>query len=288
MALVNMKKMLKKANKEGYAVGQFNINNLEWAKTILLVAQEKNSPVILGVSEGAAKYMGGYNVVMGMVKGLIKDQKITVDVAVHLDHGTTFEACKAAIDAGFTSVMIDASKHPIEENVRLSKQVVDYAHPKGVTVEAEVGIVGGEEDGIVGKVQYAKLEDCVRIVKEAGVDCLAPALGSAHGPYKGVPKLGFDEMDAINKAAKVPLVLHGGSGIPDDQIKKAIARGTAKINVNTELQQEFAKDLRALLADPKNDPVYDPRKILGPCTAGIKRAMIGRMEVFGSIDKAAK
>ncbi|HOF43132.1 MAG TPA: class II fructose-1,6-bisphosphate aldolase [Bacilli bacterium] len=288
MALVNMKKMLKKANKEGYAVGQFNINNLEWAKTILLLAQEKNSPVILGVSEGAAKYMGGYNVVMGMVKGLIKDQKITVDVAVHLDHGTTFEACKAAIDAGFTSVMIDASKHPIEENVRLSKQVVDYAHPQGVTVEAEVGIVGGEEDGIVGKVQYAKLEDCVRIVKEAGVDCLAPALGSAHGPYKGVPKLGFDEMDAINKAAKVPLVLHGGSGIPDDQIKKAIARGTAKINVNTELQQEFAKDLRALLADPKNDAVYDPRKILGPCTAGIKRAMLGRMEVFGSIDKAAK
>lgn len=288
MALVNMKKMLKKANKEGYAVGQFNINNLEWAKTILLLAQEKNSPVILGVSEGAAKYMGGYNVVMGMVKGLIKDQNITVDVAVHLDHGTTFEACKAAIDAGFTSVMIDASKHPIDENIRLSKQVVDYAHPKDVTVEAEVGIVGGEEDGIVGKVQYAKLEDCVRIVKEAGVDCLAPALGSAHGPYKGVPKLGFDEMDAINKAAKVPLVLHGGSGIPDDQVAKAISLGVTKINVNTELQLEFAAAVRKYVEDGKDleGKGYDPRKLLAPGTKAIEAKVVEMINKFGSANKA--
>ncbi|MDD5183554.1 MAG: ketose-bisphosphate aldolase, partial [Bacilli bacterium] len=189
MALVNMVDMLNKAKDEKYAVGQFNINNLEWTKTILKVSEELNSPVILGVSEGAAKYMGGFNTVVGMVKGMIKDLKINVDVAIHLDHGTTFESCKASIDAGFTSVMIDGSHHPIDENIRLTKQVVDYARPRGVSVEAEVGTVGGTEDGITGGINYADKDECVRLVNETKVDCLAPALGSVHGIYQGEPKL---------------------------------------------------------------------------------------------------
>jgi fructose-bisphosphate aldolase class II len=201
MALVNMKKMLEKAKVEKYAVGQFNINNLEWTKTILTVAEEMNSPVILGVSEGAARYMGGFNTVVGMVKGLLKDLGITVDVAIHLDHGSSFESCKKAIDAGFTSVMIDASHHPLEENIKMTKEVVDYAHARKVTVEAELGTVGGQEDDVIGKgIRYADVNECVRLVKEAEIDALAPALGSVHGPYKGEPKLGFKEMLEIKEA----------------------------------------------------------------------------------------
>lgn len=286
MALVNMVDMLNKAKDEKYAVGQFNINNLEWTKTILKVSEDLNSPVILGVSEGAAKYMGGYYTVVGMVKGMIKDMKISVDVALHLDHGTTFESCKASIDAGFTSVMIDGSHHPIDENIRLTKQVVEYAHPKGVSVEAEVGTVGGTEDGITAGINYANKDECVRLVKETKVDCLAPALGSVHGIYQGEPKLGFEEMLEIKEATNKPLVLHGGTGIPDAQIKKAIERGTAKINVNTECQLAFARELRALLAT--NNVVYDPRKILGPASVGIKIAVETKMKLFGSVGKAVK
>lgn len=285
MALVNMVNMLTKAKEGKYAVGQFNINNLEWTKTILLTAQELNSPVILGVSEGAAKYMGGFNAVTGMVKGLITDLNITVDVAIHLDHGQSFENCKKALDAGFTSVMIDGSHHPIDENIKMTKEVVDYAHAMGASVEAEVGTVGGNEDGVIGGIKYADLNECVRLVKEAGVDALAPALGSVHGPYQGEPVLGFVEMEAIGKATDMPLVLHGGTGIPDDKIQKAISCGTCKINVNTECQLAFNKILREFLADEKNAKVYDPRKLLTPATKGIQAAVTEKMNVFGSVNK---
>jgi fructose-bisphosphate aldolase class II len=287
MALVNMKKMLEKAKKENYAVGQFNINNLEWTKTILTVSEELNSPIILGVSEGAAKYMGGYRTVVGMVKGLIADLNITVDVAIHLDHGSDFENCKKAVDAGFTSVMIDASHHPLAENIELTKQVVDYAHARGVSVEAELGTVGGQEDTTVTSgIKYADVNECAKLVKEADLDCLAPALGSVHGPYKGEPKLGFKEMEAIKRSTNKPLVLHGGTGIPDEMIKRAIACGTCKINVNTECQMAFARELRKLLASDAT--VYDPRKILGPAAKGIAAAVKEKMQVFGSVGKAEK
>ena len=196
--LVNMTEMLNKAKDGKYAVGQFNINNLEWTRRILEAAEEMKAPVILGVSEGAAKYMGGFKTVCGMVKGMLEDLKISVPVAIHLDHGQSFENCKKAIDAGFTSVMIDGSHHPIDENIRMTKEVVEYAHARGVSVEAEVGTVGGNEDGVIGGIKYADKNECVRLVKEAGVDCLAPALGSVHGPYKGEPVLGFVEMEDIN------------------------------------------------------------------------------------------
>ena len=285
MALVNMKGMLEKARQGKYAVGQFNINNLEWTKSILSVAQELNSPVILGVSEGAAKYMGGFDTVVGMVKGLVKNLNITVDVAIHLDHGSSFENCKKAIDAGFTSVMIDGSHHPLDENIKMTKEVVDYAHARGVSVEAELGTVGGNEDGVIGGIKYADCGECVRLCKEAEIDALAPALGSVHGPYKGEPVLGFDEMEEIGKATQMPLVLHGGTGIPDEKIQKAIARGTCKINVNTECQLAFNKLLREWIADPANANVYDPRKIIGPASKGIIAAVTEKMNVFGSVNK---
>ncbi|HHX80791.1 MAG TPA: class II fructose-1,6-bisphosphate aldolase [Acholeplasmataceae bacterium] len=289
MALVNMKNMLEKAKEEKYAVGQFNINNLEWTKTILTVAEEMSSPVILGVSEGAARYMGGYKTVAGMVKGMIEDLNITVDVAIHLDHGSSFEACKKAIDAGFTSVMIDASKHPLAENIRITKEVVEYAHARGVSVEAELGTVGGQEDDVVGEsIIYADVNECVQLTQETNIDCLAPALGSVHGPYKDEPKLGFKEMEEIMNATGLPLVLHGGTGIPEDQIKRAIACGTTKINVNTECQQAFARELRAFLANKDNDKVYDPRKILGPATKGIVEVLKDKINIFGSAGKAVK
>ncbi len=288
MALVNMKKMLEKAKTEKYAVGQFNINNLEWTKTILTVSEEMNSPVILGVSEGAARYMGGFNTVVGMVKGLMKDLGTTVDVAIHLDHGSSFENCKKAIDAGFTSVMIDGSHHPLDENIAMTKEVVDYAHAKKVSVEAELGTVGGQEDDVIGKgIQYANVNECVRLVKEAEIDALAPALGSVHGPYKGEPKLGFKEMLEIKEATNKPLVLHGGTGIPDEMIKNAISRGTCKINVNTECQLAFARELRKLLGNPEFVE-YDPRKILGPAAKGIAAAVKEKISVFGSAGKAEK
>ena len=285
MPLVSMVNMLNKAREGKYAVGQFNINNLEWTKTILETAQKNNAPVILGVSEGAMKYMGGFETIVGMVKGLIKFLNITVDVAIHLDHGSSFASCKAALDAGFTSVMIDGSHHPIEENIKMTKEVVEYAHSLGASVEAEVGTVGGNEDGVIGGIQYADLNECVRLVQETGVDALAPALGSVHGPYQGEPVLGFVEMEAIGVATQKPLVLHGGTGIPDEKIQKAIACGTCKINVNTECQLAFNKILREFLADEKNANTYDPRKLIGPATKGIAAAVEEKMNVFGCVGK---
>lgn len=286
MALENMVGMLNKAFKEDYAVGQFNINNVEWTSAILEEAEKTKTPVILGVTTSAAKYMGGWHTVVGMVKGLMEDLKITVPVALHVDHGPTVKDCKDAIDAGFTSVMIDASHYPLEENIRIVKEVTDYAHsrPNYVSVEAELGRVGGQEDFVVAESAYAIPEECVRLVKETGVDCLAPALGSVHGPYHGEPKLGFKEMKEIAGLVNIPLVLHGGSGIPNDQLRMAIDRGTSKININTECQMAWTKIVREVLST--NDKVYDPRKIIGPGREGIKQVFIDKVTVFGSLGKA--
>ena len=286
MALENMVGMLNKAFKEHYAVGQFNINNVEWTSAILEEAEKTKTLVILGVTTSAAKYMGGWHTVVGMVKGLMEDLKITVPVALHVDHGPTVKDCKDAIDAGFTSVMIDASHYPLEENIRIVKEVTDYAHsrPNYVSVEAELGRVGGQEDFVVAESAYAIPEECVRLVKETGVDCLAPALGSVHGPYHGEPKLGFKEMKEIAGLVNIPLVLHGGSGIPNDQLRMAIDRGTSKININTECQMAWTKIVREVLST--NDKVYDPRKIIGPGREGIKQVFIDKVTVFGSLGKA--
>lgn len=282
--LVSMTEMLKKAKEGKYAVGQFNINNLEWTQAVLQAAVENNSPIILGVSEGAGKYMGGPKAVVGMVNGLLEAMDVKVPVALHLDHGSSVEVCKEYIDAGFSSVMYDHSHYPIDENIALTKEVVAYAHSKGASVEAEVGTVGGEEDGVIGGVQYADLEECKRMVSEAGIDALAAALGSVHGTYAGEPVLGFDEMLAISEATGAPLVLHGGSGIPEFQIKKAIERGHAKINVNTELQQQWTAAVREKLATDAK--VYDPRKIIAPGKAAIIKTTKEIMDMFGSTGKA--
>lgn len=285
MALVSMKEMMIKGKKEGYAIGQFNLNNLEYTQAILQAAQEEQSPVILGVSEGAARYMGGFTTVVHMVKGLMHDYNITVPVAIHLDHGSSFEKCKAAIDAGFTSVMIDASSKPLAENIAITKQVVEYAHERGVSVEAELGVVGGQEDDVIASgVIYADPAECQELVEKTGVDCLAPALGSVHGPYKGEPNLGFKEMEVISKQSDIPLVLHGGTGIPTKDIQRAISLGTAKINVNTENQIEGTKAVRETLAADPN--VYDPRKYLAPMREAIQKTVIGKMREFGSSQKA--
>ena len=284
MALESMTKMLRKAFDEHYAVGQFNINNVEWTSAVLEEAEKTRTPVILGVTSSAAKYMGGWHTVVGLVKGLMEDLKITVPVALHVDHGGSFEVCTAAIDAGFTSVMIDGSKLPIDENIAVVKKVVDYAHARGVSVEAELGKVGGQEDNVVAETMYADKDECVRMVKETGIDFLAPALGSVHGPYHGEPKLGFKEMKEIAEATNIPLVLHGGSGIPNEQLRMAIDRGTAKININTECQQAWTAIVREVLAkDPK---VYDPRKIIGPGREGIKEVVRTKATIFGSLGKA--
>lgn len=285
MPLVSMTEMLKKAKVEGYAVGQFNLNNLEFTQAILQAAEEEKSPVILGVSEGAARYMGGFKTVVNMVTGLMEDYKTTVPVAIHLDHGSSFEKCKECIDAGFTSVMIDASHHSFEENIEITSKVVDYAHSKGVSVEAELGTVGGQEDDVVAEgVIYADANECVELVKRTGIDCLAPALGSVHGPYKGEPKLGFKEMEEIGKLTGVPLVLHGGTGIPLKDIQQSVSLGTAKINVNTENQIASAKVVREVLAAKPNE--YDPRKYLGPARDAIKATVINKIREFGSANRA--
>jgi fructose-bisphosphate aldolase class II len=285
MGLVSMKDMLNNALKEGYAVGQFNINNLEWTQAILAAAEQEKSPVILGVSEGAARHLGGFKVVTAMVKALMVEMNITIPIAIHLDHGSSFVNCKEAIDAGFTSVMIDASHHAFEENVKITRQVVQYAHELGVSVEAELGTVGGQEDDVIADgVIYANPDECLELVNLTGIDCLAPALGSVHGPYKGEPNLGLKEMEQICNTIGLPLVLHGGTGIPTDQIKKSISLGTAKINVNTENQIEFTKAVRELLNS--NPDVYDPRKYIGPGREVIKETVIGKIREFGSSSKA--
>jgi fructose-bisphosphate aldolase, class II len=285
MALVSMTDMLNKARKEGYAVGQFNINNLEFTQAILQAAEEEQSPVILGVSEGAGKYMGGFKAVVPMVKGLMESYGTTVPVAIHLDHGSSFEKCKEAVDAGFTSVMIDASSKPLEENIKITAEVVEYAHKHGASVEAELGVVGGQEDDVIAEgVIYADPKECEELVKQTDIDCLAPALGSVHGPYKGEPNLGFKEMEEISKQSDLPLVLHGGTGIPTKDIQRAISLGTAKINVNTENQIASTNVIREILDNDKE--VYDPRKYLGPAREAIKETVQGKMREFGSSGKA--
>lgn len=282
--LVSMTEMLNKGLKGHYAVGQFNINNLEWTQAVLKAAQDEKSPVILGVSEGAAKYMGGTKVVGAMVNALMETMDITVPVVLHLDHGSSLDTCKDAIDAGFSSVMIDNSKYEIDKNIEATKSVVEYAHANGASVEAEVGSVGGTEDGVTGGVKYADPQECKRMVNEAGIDALAAALGSVHGNYSGEPKLGFDEMKEISELTGAPLVLHGGSGIPTHQIKKAIEYGHTKINVNTELQQVWTAKVREVL---KNDSeVYDPRKVIGPGKEEVTKTTVAKMREFGSSGQA--
>ncbi|MCQ6264932.1 class II fructose-1,6-bisphosphate aldolase [Fictibacillus sp. WQ 8-8] len=287
MPLVSMKEMLEKGKAEGYAVGQFNINNLEFTQAILKAAQEEKSPVILGVSEGAARYMGGFKLVVSMVKELIEEYKVTVPVAIHLDHGSSYQKCAEAIHAGFTSVMIDGSHFPLEENIALTKKVVELAHFHGVSVEAELGRIGGQEDDLVvddAEAAYAIPSECDQLVRETGVDCFAPALGSVHGPYKGEPNLGFDRMKEVNELTGVPLVLHGGTGIPTHDIQKAISLGTAKINVNTENQIASFNAVKEFIA--ANPDKYDPRKYLTAARDAIQETVQGKMREFGSSNKA--
>jgi 6-phospho-5-dehydro-2-deoxy-D-gluconate aldolase len=284
VALVSMKDMLLKAKKGNYAVGQYNINSLESAQAFLEAAEEERAPVILAASDRLVDYLGGFKTIAAMVKGLVEEMSITVPVVLHLDHGMSVERCKKAIDAGFTSVMFDGSHYPIDENIAMTKQVVDYARPKQVSVEAEVGTVGGMEDGLIGGIKYADPDECLRIVKEAEIDALAAALGSVHGPYQSEPKLGFDEMKHISEATDVPLVLHGGSGIPGYQIQKAIKLGHAKINVNTECIQAWGQAIREVLA--ADERVYEPRAIITPGKKAIIATVKSKMKEFKTSHKA--
>ena len=285
--LVSAKEMLLKAKKEKYAVGQFNINNLEWTKAVLLTAQECNSPVILGVSEGAGKYMCGYKTVVGMVKGMIEELGITVPVALHLDHGS-FEHALKVIEAGFSSVMFDGSHYSIEENIEKTKEVIRLAHEKGLSVEAEVGS-GGEEDGVVGGGEVADVAEC-KMIADLGVDMLAAGIGNIHGKYpENWTGLRFDVLEKISEeTSPMPLVLHGGTGIPADMIQKAISLGVSKINVNTECQLSFAEATRKYVEAGKDleGKGFDPRKLLAPGTEAIKATVKEKMELFGSVDKA--
>lgn len=286
--LVSAKEMLDKAKAGHYAVGQFNINNLEWTKAILLTAQENNSPVILGVSEGAGKYMGGYKTIVGMVNGMIEGLGITVPVALHLDHGS-YEACYKCIEAGFSSVMFDGSHYPIDENVAKTTELVGVCKEKGLSLEAEVGAIGGEEDGVIGMGECADPKEC-KAIADLGVDMLAAGIGNIHGKYPANWQgLSFETLDAIQQlTGAMPLVLHGGTGIPDDMIKKAISLGVAKINVNTECQIVFTEATRKYFEEGKDlvGKGYDPRKVLAPGFDAIKAKVKEKMEIFGSIDKA--
>ena len=286
--LVSAKEMLDKAKAGHYAVGQFNINNLEWTKAILLTAQECNSPVILGVSEGAGKYMTGYKTVAAMVKAMIEELEITVPVALHLDHGS-YEGCLKCVEAGFSSIMFDGSHYPIDENVAKTTELVELAHSKGMSIEAEVGSIGGEEDGVVGAGECADPEEC-KAIADLGVDMLAAGIGNIHGKYpENWAGLSFETLDAVQqKTGDMPLVLHGGTGIPEDMIKKAISLGVAKINVNTECQLSFAPATREYVEAGKDleGKGFDPRKLLAPGTEAIKATVKEKMELFGSINRA--
>ena len=286
--LVSAKDMLEKAKAGHYAVGQFNINNLERTKSILQTAQELNSPVILGVSEGAGKYMCGYNTVVGMVNGMLETLKITVPVALHLDHGS-YEGAYAAMDAGFSSVMFDGSHYPIDENIEKTKEIIKYAGERGISVEAEVGAIGGEEDGVVGGGEVADPKECKQIA-DLGVTMLAAGIGNIHGKYPANWKgLNFDVLAAIQElTGTMPLVLHGGTGIPADMIKKAITLGVSKINVNTECQLSFAEATRKYIEAGKDleGKGFDPRKLLAPGAEAIKATVKEKMELFGSVNKA--
>ena len=280
--------MLTKAKEGQYAVGQFNINNLEWTKAILQTAEELKSPVILGVSEGAGKYMCGFKTVADMVKAMIEDLKITVPVALHLDHGT-YEACYKCIDAGFSSIMFDGSHYPIEENVAKTTELVNVCAEKGLSLEAEVGSIGGEEDGVIGMGECADPDEC-KMIADLGVTMLAAGIGNIHGKYPANwAGLSFDTLAAVSeKVGKMPLVLHGGTGIPEDMIKKAISLGVSKINVNTECQLSFAAATRAYIEAGKDQQGkgFDPRKLLAPGFEAIKATVKEKMELFGSVGKA--
>lgn len=286
--LVSVKEMITKARDGKYAVGQFNINNLEWTKAILLTAQENNSPVILGVSEGAGKYMGGYDAVVGMVNGLLKGLKITIPVALHLDHGS-FDGAYACIEAGFSSVMFDGSHYAIDENIQKSTQLIKDAHAKGISVECEVGSIGGEEDGVIGAGEIADPQECKKIA-DLGVDILAAGIGNIHGKYPANwAGLDFDALAKIKETVgDMPLVLHGGTGIPADMIKTAISLGVAKINVNTECQLSFADATRKYIEAGKDleGKGFDPRKLLAPGFEAIKATVKEKMDLFGSVNQA--
>ena len=278
--LVNMNQMLKKAKEEHYAVPHFNINNLEWTKFILEECNELNVPVILGVSEGAVKYMGSYLVVADLVKAMIKSLNIKIPVCLHLDHGSSLENCISAIDAGFSSVMIDGSRLPLEENIKITKEVVSYAHKRGISVEAEVGHIGTTDDNMTKEETNATLEDCQILYENTNIDALAAALGSVHGFYKKEANLDFETMELINKSLPIPLVLHGGTGIPDDKIRMAISKGISKININTELQSVWSKSVRKYLLE--NEDVYDPRKIISSGEAAMKERISEIVTLFGT------
>ena len=286
--LVSAEEMLKKAKAGKYAVGQFNINNLEWTKSILLTAQECNSPVILGVSEGAGKYMCGYKTVVGMVNGMLEELNITVPVALHLDHGS-YEGAKACIEAGFSSIMFDGSHYPIEENMAKTKELVAICKEKGMSIEAEVGSIGGEEDGVIGAGECADPKEC-KMIADLGVTMLAAGIGNIHGKYpENWAGLSFETLDAVQQlTGEMPLVLHGGTGIPEDMIKKAISLGVSKINVNTECQLSFAAATRKYIEAGKDleGKGFDPRKLLAPGAEAIKATVKEKMELFGSVGKA--
>ena len=286
--LVNAKGALKKAKEGKYAIGQFNINNLEWTKNILLAAEECKSPVILGVSEGAGKYMTGFKTVVNMVNGMLEGLKITVPVAVHLDHGS-YQGALDAIDAGFSSIMFDGSHYPIEENIEKTKELVALANSKGISVEAEVGSIGGEEDGVVGAGECADPNEC-KMIADLGVTMLAAGIGNIHGKYpENWQGLNFDALAKISEATNpMPLVLHGGTGIPEDMIKKAISLGVSKINVNTECQLSFAAATRKYVEEGKDlqGKGFDPRKLLAPGAEAIKATVKEKMELFGCVGKA--
>jgi len=286
--LVSAKEMLNKARDGKYAVGQFNINNLEWTKSILAVAEELKSPVILGVSEGAGKYMCGYKTIVGMVKGMIEEMNITVPVALHLDHGS-FEGAKKCINAGFSSIMFDGSHYPIEENIEKTKILVNTCDVLGISLEAEVGSIGGEEDGVVGMGECADPKEC-KAIADLGVTMLAAGIGNIHGKYPANwPGLSFETLEAVKKeVGDMPLVLHGGTGIPEDMIKKAISLGVSKINVNTECQLSFAEATRKYIEAGKDleGKGFDPRKLLAPGAEAIKATVKEKMELFGSVGKA--
>ena len=286
--LVTAKEMLEKARDGKYAVGHFNINNLEWTKAILQTAEELRSPVILGVSEGAGKYMTGFKTVVGMVNGMLEEMKITVPVALHLDHGT-YEGCLKCIDAGFSSIMFDGSHYPIEENVEKTKELIRICREKGMSLEAEVGAIGGEEDGVIGMGECADPNEC-KMIADLGVDMLAAGIGNIHGKYPANWKgLSFETLAAVKEAVgDMPLVLHGGTGIPEDMIKKAISLGVAKINVNTECQLAFAAATRKYIEAGKDleGKGFDPRKLLAPGFDAIKETVKTKMELFGSVGKA--
>ena len=286
--LVSAKEMLTAAREGHYAVGQFNINNLEWTKAILLTAEELRSPVILGVSEGAAKYMCGFKTVAAIVSAMVESLKITVPVALHLDHGT-YEGALACIEAGFSSIMFDGSHYPIEENIAKTKELIKLAEEKGISLEAEVGAIGGEEDGVVGAGECADPDEC-KMIADLGVTMLAAGIGNIHGKYpENWPGLSFDTLAAISeKVGMMPLVLHGGTGIPADMIKKAISLGVSKINVNTECQLAFAAATRSYVEAGKDlaGKGFDPRKLLAPGVEAIRATVKEKMELFGSVDRA--